>query len=106
MSILIIRSANKGAATLLADSMRNTAMSAGKGVILIDDHADGETQHQLEKIIDGDVFVIGTEAEKVKWKADPQVILVNSGEARLAHFEEACPGFTKKIGPVSNMNLS
>jgi hypothetical protein len=105
MSILIIKGPAKSGKSLLANSMRNTAISSGCGALMIDDHADGEAVHHLEKIIQGDRFVPGTAAADVKWKKDPKVILVNSGEDRLKEFETICPGFTTVHGPVSKMNV-
>jgi hypothetical protein len=105
MTILIIEGPPKSGKSLLANSMRNTAISSGRGALLIDDHADGEARYHLEKIIKGDQLVPGTPADEINWKKEPQVILVNSGEKRLAEFEELVPGFTAKFGPVSRMKL-
>lgn len=105
MTILIIEGPAKSGKSLLANSMRNTAISGGRGALLIDDHSDGDAIHHLEKIIQGDKFVPGTAASDVRWKKDSQVILVNSGADRLAEFETICPGFTTVFGPVSKMKL-
>jgi hypothetical protein len=101
--ITVIEGPPKSGKSVLANSLRNSAISSGRGAMLIDDHADGEARHHLEKIIAGDVFVPGTPAVDVRWKNDPHVILVNSGEQRLEEFESICPGFTKKLGPVSRV---
>lgn len=103
MPIIVINGPDKSANSLLANSLRNTAISSGNGALLINDNLDGDAVHHLEKIIAADPFVKGTDAEKVKWKKDPAIILVGSGEKRLAEFEKICPGFTKKFGPVSKM---
>jgi hypothetical protein len=104
--ITVIEGPPESGKSLLANSLRNAAISSGRGALLIDDHADGEARHHLEKIIAGDVFVPGTPAEAVRWKNDPQVVLVNSGEQRLAEFESICPGFTKRFGPVSRIQTN
>jgi len=105
MAILIIDGPPKSGKSLIANGLRNTAISAGKGALLIDDHADGDAIHHLEKIIKADKFVSGTPAEEVNWKPDPQIILVNSGAERLKDFDAICPGFTAKFGPVRRMPL-
>lgn len=102
--ITVIEGPPQSGKSVLANSLRNAAISSGRGALLIDDHADGEARHHLEKIIAGDVFVTGTPAGEVRWKNSPHVILVNSGEQRLAEFESICPGFTEKFGPVSRLN--
>ena len=103
MTIIAIKGPAKSGKSLLANSLRNTAIANGRGALLIDDHADGEAEHHLEKIIRGDSFVPGTPADQVNWKKEPQVILVNSGVKRLEEFEAICPGFTEMFGPVSTM---
>ncbi len=105
MTILVIEGSAKSGTSLLANSVRDTAISSGRSALLIDDHADGEAMHHLEKIIQGDQFVPGTAANKVNWKKGPQVILVKSGAKRLKEFEEICPGFTAKFGPVSTVKM-
>lgn len=104
MAIIVI-TGDQSAADLLGNSLRNTAISSGKGALLVKADQDGAVQHQIEKIIAGDVFVEGTPADAVNWKPDPQVVFVNAGEAFLAQFEAACPGFTVKLGPVSRLSL-
>lgn len=101
--IVVISGPAKSGKSLLANSLRNTAISNGRGALLIDDHSDGDAIHHLEKIIVADRFVPGTKAEDVRWKNDPAIVLVNAGEKRLDEFEKICPGFTKKFGPVSRM---
>lgn len=106
MTILLIKGPPKSGKSLLANSLRNTAISQGRGAMLIDDHADGEAHIHLEKIIKGDRFIPGTPASEVNWKDGVTVILVNKGEDRLAEFEAICPGFTEMFGPVSTMELT
>lgn len=107
MAIIVI-TGDASATSLLADSLRSTAINGGRGALLVrgTEQDEAEVQHLLEKIIVADVFAVGTPAESINWKNDPQVILVNEGEAKLAEFEAACPGFTAKFGPVSRMSLA
>lgn len=106
MTIMHIKGPPKSGKSLLANSLRNTALTERRGALLIDDHADGEAQHHLEKIIAGGAFVPGTAADAVSWKSDsPAVILVNSGIDRLDEFEAICPGFMAKFGPVTTLTL-
>jgi hypothetical protein len=103
--ITIIKGPPNSGKSLLANALRNTAIGGGRGVLLIDDHAEGEAERHLERIIAGDPFMPGTPIEDIRWKSDPQIILVNSGAGRLAEFEALVPGFTAKFGPVSTINI-
>lgn len=90
--------ANKQA---FADSLRNTLISKGRGVLLVNDKQDGDPKHQIEKILAGVPFPKEPgDLKKLQWKADPVVIIFSEKEATLEAFEKVMPGFKAHFGPV------
>lgn len=108
-----------------ANSFRAQGVNLGRGTLLIDDHLkdDGATAILLEKIIaDGDEdFLNGKRGRltdthgkpkketfdiaTINWKNDPVIIFVGDAIERLADIEKMVPGFTKKFGPVRQLNM-
>lgn len=102
--IVVIDGPAKSGKSTTGNALRNNAIAARKGALLIDEDQAGDPIHLLEKIIAGDPFKPGTKAEDVKWKPDSQIILIGpAGSKRLEELEAICPGFTKKFGPTKKI---
>lgn len=113
--IIIINGPDDAANSLLANSLRNTQISQGKGALLADVGQDGDPRHQLEKIIAGDTLEeskafaerAGQELiDAIPWKPEPAIILVGEQEALLEKLEALVPGLTGKFGPVTRMGAA
>lgn len=120
MPIIHITGPKKSGKSLLANSLRNTAIGQSnpaegifKGALLVDDSQNGEPRYLLEKLILGESLgvtpgvgdAIPRTAKDIKWKDDPLVVFVGDKIKLLAEFEKLAPGFTKMFGPVSKMAL-
>jgi hypothetical protein len=98
--------------SLLANSLRNQAISEGRGALLVDDTQDGEVRYLLEKIVAGASLgpvpgmgeAIPQPAAAIPWKADPSIILVGDKIGLLGEFEALAPGFTELFGPVRTLS--
>ncbi len=107
--IICIEGPAKSGKSIIATALRNSQISQRQGALLIDDKADvSELNHHIEKIIDGEPLVPGTEASKIKWKKSPLVVLVGSERSTklLAEIEKLVPGFSKVMGPVTKLTTS
>jgi hypothetical protein len=99
MAIVLISGSPRTGKSLIANALRNNAISFGNGALLIDENVEAEPKALLEKIIKG-VPLSTTKIEDLPWKHDPQIILVGNASHYLALFEELVPGFRVKFGPV------
>lgn len=97
------------ATTLIANSLRNSQVGQAKGGLLVHDGAGGEPLHLIEKLVAGDPelppapLIAGTPAEKINWKREPMVILVNDRIKLLDEFEAIAPGFVEQLGPITKL---
>lgn len=121
--IHIIEGAVKSGKTALANSLRNAAISAGQGALMIDDYdpqSDPKMQahplHLAEKIVsevalhimtkDGPIMRPGLTVDDIPWKVDPVIVVVGKhGQKKLAEIEALLPGFKSKFGPVKKIAL-
>jgi hypothetical protein len=114
MPITHITGSPNSGKSLLANSMRNTAISNGRGALLVDDTNDGEARYLLEKIVAGASLGLEpgrgpatvTAARDIPWKPDPAIIIVGDKIEMLAEFEEIAPGFIEMFGPVKTLDLT
>lgn len=105
MPITIITGPAKSGKSRLANALRNSQITNGKGALLVDDTNDGEIKPLLEKLL------VGVELPKkppadlatLPWKDDPLVIVVGAKASILDEFEARLPGFKKFFGPVTTI---
>lgn len=107
MAIFIIEGGNATTRREKADELRNAAVSAERGCLLVADDQDGDPRRQLEKVI----FAVplpdtGTiPAEEIPWKVDPVIILCGKQKKMLEVFEKIAPGFNERMGAVEIIKL-
>lgn len=116
MSILKFTGSGTEMARNLADALRNSFLSNGKGAILVDKAPDHDNEKaptakaMIEKILAGTALPNSVEElppiEKLAWKKDPVIILVGEGEKWLDEFEKTVPGFVEFHGPINTMEVN
>jgi hypothetical protein len=124
MAITVISGPAASGKTALANTMRNTAISNGRGCLLLDETTEGEPSVLAEKIIVGEKLpadvrnhfkveavdgepVVARGIDAVAWKKDPLVIVVgDKGKALLWEIEKVCPGFVAKFGPATGVSTT
>lgn len=102
MSIVIITGLEGTGKTYTAAALRNHALCHGKSALIIDGaNLNLSTKNLLEVIIDGEELKFGQALTDIKWKKEPQILVVGeNGIRRLEEIEKALPGFRDKFGPV------
>lgn len=103
MAIVIINGPTQSGKSYIANSLRNNAVNSGKGCLLLDEDQEGELKSLIEKIIDGDRLEFGQKVDKIKWKKDPQIIVVGKGMEVLKQIESVLPGFMGQFEPIYNV---
>lgn len=101
MQIISINTGNATTDETLANSVRNSQVSQGKGALIVRLGCTDEPRHLLEKIIVAVALPAdGTpvSAEDVPWKPESTVILVGGAEDFLEVFESLVPGFNDLFG--------
>jgi hypothetical protein len=124
MAITVINGPEASGKTVLAQTMRNTAISNGRGCLLLDETTEGEPSVLAEKIIVGEKLpvdvrnhlkvelvddkpVVSRGLDAIAWKKDPLVIVVgDKGKALLQEIEKVCPGFISKFGPATGVSTT
>jgi hypothetical protein len=105
MAITIIKGPPRSGKSELAAALRNSAITNGRGALLIDDTNDGEVKPLLEKLLVG-VELPETppkDLSELPWKDDPLVILVGDKQGMLKTLEKALPGFREFFGPIRTL---
>jgi len=84
-----------------ANTLRNSAISGGRGALIMRAGEKAEARYLLEKIIVAEIFQQGKKTvDEIPWKPKPDIIFVNEGISRLTEFEKLVPGFQRKFGPT------
>lgn len=105
MPITIINGPAKSGKSRLANALRNSQITNGKGALLVDDTSDGEIKPLIEKLLMGVELPETPPADlsDLPWKEDPLVIVVGKKARILDEFEAALPGFKEFFGPVTTL---
>jgi hypothetical protein len=108
MPITVINGPAKSGKSRLANALRNSQITNGKGALLVDDTNDGEIKPLLEKLLVGIELPRKPPADlsTLPWKDDPLVIVVGAKAGILDDFEAALPGFKKFFGPVTTLTTA
>lgn len=105
MPITIIKGPAQSGKSQLANALRNSQITNGKGALLIDDDNDGDIKPLIEKLLLGVELPNPPPAnlKKLPWKDDPLVIIVGAKESILKKLESALPGFIEFFGPIRTL---
>lgn len=105
MAITIINGPAQSGKSRLANALRNSQITQGKGALLVDDSCDGEVKPLIEKLLVGVELPAEPPADlsTLPWKEDCLVILVGWKASMLKSFEKALPGFREFFGPVTTL---
>lgn len=106
--IFLIDGPAKSGKSRIANALRNDQIAKGNGALLVDETQNGAPNHLLEKLLVGGVGTLtsATDAAKLEWKKNCDVIVVGAKKSILADFEKLVPGFKKQFGPVVTLTTS
>jgi hypothetical protein len=98
--ILILKGPTK-AGLELARFLRNVAIFQGRGalVLLRPKGEEHSLVTQIEKLLVGVKLSENADINRLKFKADPLILVVGENASLLKEVEVLLPGFTKKFGP-------
>lgn len=126
MAITIISGPPKTGKSALGATLRNFAISNGRGALLLDDaNKDADPRVLVEKLLVAEHLpddvpsfrkvgkdakgkeVILSGIDALPWKKDPHVIAVDkAGRDLLNKIESVCPGFKERFGPASGISTT